>query len=143
MRSSARKAPEGRPQLKSYEDFARAMGEEVGSPRQERAMAEMARRISARNPSGSPNAENVAPEPDPFTSRAEQIAVAQGASNLPPSMDVGVMQTDKTSQFNAPESGVSPDSGVSVAAAVNTPEDPSTSGFLRKRLLGLRALLSR
>ena len=121
-RKEARKAPEGRPQLKSYEDFARAIGQEVGSERQELAMAEMARRIRARN--------------------ADQVAVAEEASNLPPSMDAGVMQTEKTSQFNAPESPEVPNSSVDVAAAVGTPER-ETEGFLRKRMLPLRDLLRR
>ena len=122
IRARAQQAPEGRPQLRQYRDFAQALGEEVGSERQELAMAEMARRVSARN--------------------ADQVAVAEEASSLPPSMDAGVMQTEKTSQFNAPESPEVPNSSVDVAAAVGTPER-ETEGFLRKRMLPLRDLLRR
>jgi hypothetical protein len=120
VRTKGQKAPTGRPQLRSYADFANAMGEEVGSERQERALTEMALRMRAREGS--------------------QAAVNEEASNVPQRIDQGV----PAEQLNAPTSGPTPDSGMDAAAIAGTPDEGAPGGYANARLAALkRRLLQR
>ncbi len=120
VRTKGQKAPTGRPQLRSYADFANAMGEEVGSERQERALTEMALRMRAREGS--------------------QAAVNEEASNVPQRIDQGV----PAEQLNAPTSGPTPDSGMDAAAIAGTPDEGAPGGYANARLSDLkRRLLQR
>jgi len=109
-RQKARKAPQGRPQLKSYADFARAIGDTPGSSQHDKAMIEMALRVKARNEG--------------------QAAVNEEASNIPQRIDQGV----PAEQLNAPTSAPTPDSGMDAAAIAGTPDRGAPDGYVEDKL---------